>query len=130
MNSISKEIINNLNKRLLTQGIIIEILCGILINEGLVTEDELEDMIQENIESQQDYIDKICRMAWRPQIVVDEYQNFTTFKPYRRRYYTDYVGAVYLHNRSVQQLLRLSVWQGDYYRELASCRIKMQVESG
>ena len=59
MNSISKEIINNLNKRLLTQGIIIEILCGILINEGLVTEDELEDMIQENIESQQDYIDKI-----------------------------------------------------------------------
>jgi len=61
MNSISKEIINNLNKRLLTQGIIIEILCGILINEGLVTEDELEDMIQENIESQQDYIDKTMK---------------------------------------------------------------------
>jgi len=83
--------------------------------------------VERLIKEKQDYIDKICRMAWRPQIVVDEYQNFTTFKPYRRRYYTDYVGAVYLHNRSVQQLLRLSVWQGDYYRELASCRIKMQV---
>lgn len=61
MNSISKEIINNLNKRLITQGIIIETLCDILINEGLVTEDELEDMIRENIESQQDYIDKTMK---------------------------------------------------------------------
>ena len=83
--------------------------------------------VERLIQQKQDYIDKICRMSWRPQIVVDEYKNFTTFKPYRRRYYTDYVGAVYLNNRSVQQLLRLSVWQGDYYRELASCRIKIQV---
>lgn len=86
-----------------------------------------KSQVETLIKQKQDYIDKICRMSWRPQIAVDEYQNFTTFKPYRRRYYTDYVGAVYLNNRSVQQILRLSVWQGDYYRELASSRIKVQL---
>ena len=62
-------------------------------------------------------------------MVCDEYQNFTTFKPYRRRYYTDYVGAVYLKNRAVQRVLRLSVWQGDYYRELGCSRIKVEVSN-
>ena len=80
--------------------------------------------VKQLIKQRQDQIDKMCRMAWRPRIVSDEYQNFTTFKPYRRRYYTDYVGAVYLRNRAIRQILRLSVWQGDYYRELASSRIK------
>ena len=74
--------------------------------------------VENLIRLRQDYIDKTTRMAWRPRLVCDEYQNFTTFKPYRRRYYTDYVGAVYLKNRAVQRVLRLSVWQGDYYREL------------
>jgi len=83
--------------------------------------------VESLIKQRQDYIDRITRMAWRPRLVSDEYQNFTTFKPYRRRYYTDYVGAVYLKNRAVQRILRLSVWQGDYYRELGSSRIKMTV---
>ena len=83
--------------------------------------------VEHLIKVKQDYIDTLTRMAWRPRIKVDEYQNFTTFKPYRRRYYTDYVGAVYLNNRAVQRVLRLSVWQGDYYRELAAARIKFTI---
>ena len=47
------------------------------------------------IRQRQDYIDKVCRHAWRPRLVGEEYLNFTTFKPFRRRYYTDYVGAVF-----------------------------------
>lgn len=85
--------------------------------------------VEHLIKIRQDYIDSICRMAWRPRIVVDEYQNFTTFKPYRRRYYTDYVGAVYLKHGGIQRILRLAVWQGDYYRELGSARIKMTVQN-
>ena len=84
-------------------------------------------LVEDLIRQRQDYIDRTTRMAWRPQLVCDEYKNFTTFKPYRRRYYTDYVGAVYLNNRAIQRVLRLSVWQGDYYRELGSSRIKMAV---
>ena len=90
-----------------------------------LTKSQVETLIREK----QDYIDTVCRMAWRPHLVADEYQNFTTFKPYRRRYYTDYVGAVYLRNRSVQRILRLSVWQGDKYRELGSSVIKIAVKS-
>ena len=85
--------------------------------------------VENLIRLRQDYIDKTTRMAWRPRLVCDEYQNFTTFKPYRRRYYTDYVGAVYLKNRAVQRVLRLSVWQGDYYRELGCSRIKVEVSN-
>ena len=87
-----------------------------------------KEHVENLIKIRQDYIDSITRMAWRPRLISDEYQNFTTFKPYRRRYYTDYVGAVYLKNRAVQRVLRLAVWQGDYYRELASSRICLQVE--
>lgn len=90
-----------------------------------ITKSQVETLIREK----QDYIDQVCRMAWRPRLVSDEYQNFTTFKPYRRRYYTDYVGAVYLRNRSVQRILRLGVWQGDKYRELGSSVIKITVSA-
>ena len=84
--------------------------------------------VEHLIKIRQDYIDSICRMAWRPRIVVDEYQNFTTFKPYRRRYYTDYVGAVYLKHGKIQRILRLGVWRGDYYRELGSARVQVTVK--
>ena len=42
-----------------------------------ITKSQVETLIQRR----QDYIDRICRVAWRPRMVVDEYQNFTTFKP-------------------------------------------------
>ena len=90
-----------------------------------LTKSQVETLIR----SKQDYIDTVCRMSWRPHIVADEYYNFTTFKPYRRRYYTDYVGAVYLRNRSIQRILRLSVWQGDKYRELGASIARLEVKS-
>jgi hypothetical protein len=90
-----------------------------------ITKSQVETLIRRR----QDYIDRICRIAWRPRIVVDEYQNFTTFKPYRRRYYTDYVGAIYLKQRPIQRVLRMGVWQGDKYRELAAARIRLTVAS-
>jgi hypothetical protein len=89
-----------------------------------ITKSQVETLIQRR----QDYIDRICRIAWRPRMVVDEYQNFTTFKPYRRRYYTDYVGAIYLRSRPIQRILRMGVWQGDKYRELAAARIRLVVQ--
>lgn len=88
-----------------------------------------KSQVEELIKRRQDYIDRVCRISWRPRIKVDEYQNFTTFKPYRRRYYTDYVGAVYLRNRPIQRILRMGVWQGDRYRELASSKCKLIVSN-
>jgi hypothetical protein len=90
-----------------------------------LTKSQVETLIREK----QDYIDTVCRQNWRPHIASDQYYNFTTFKPYRRRYYTDYVGAVYLRHRSIQRILRLSVWQGDKYRELGSSIAKFEVKA-
>jgi len=75
----------------------------------------------------QDRIDNMTRNAWRPYLVSAEYINFDTYKPYRRRYYTDYVGTSPLLFRNIQQVLRLELWQGDDYREIgaAECRIKL-----
>lgn len=50
MNSISNRVIKNLNDRILTQNVILQTLMDIILESGLVTEDELESRIQQNIE--------------------------------------------------------------------------------
>ena len=74
--------------------------------------------VEEFIKRVQDRIDNDTHNAWRPTMVHAEYINFDTYKPYRRRYYTDYVGTSPLLFRNVQQVLRIEVWQGDDYRDL------------
>tara|TARA_B100000287_G_scaffold349155_1_gene337623 strand:- start:292 stop:2127 length:1836 start_codon:yes stop_codon:yes gene_type:complete len=73
----------------------------------------------------QDKIDNLTHNAWRPYLVSAEYINFDTYKPYRRRYYTDYVGTTPLLFRNVQQILRLELWQGDDYREIGSAEARL-----
>jgi len=74
----------------------------------------------------QDRIDNLTRNAWRPYLVAAEYINFDTYKPYRRRYYTDYVGTSPLLFRNVQQMLRIELWQGDDYREIAAAEARLK----
>jgi len=84
-------------------------------------------VVEARIKEAQDKIDNLTHNAWRPYLVSAEYINFDTYKPYRRRYYTDYVGTAPLLFRNIQQILRLELWQGDDYREIATAeaRIKM-----
>ena len=63
--------------------------------------------VEDFIKRTQDRIDSEAHNAWRPTMVNAEYINFDTYKPYRRRYYTDYVGTSPLLFRNVQQVLRL-----------------------
>jgi len=83
--------------------------------------------VEDFIKRTQDRIDSETHNAWRPSIVVAEYINFDTYKPYRRRYYTDYVGTAPLLFRNVQQILRLEVWQGDDYRDLAGAEARLEI---
>ena len=94
-------------------------------NERGIKKSAVENLIR----NRQDYIDKVTRHAWRPRLVSEEYANFTTFKPFRRRYYTDYVGAVFMRHGAIQRMLRLGAWQGDYYREMAAARVGLKVEN-
>jgi len=86
-----------------------------------------KDIVNTHIRRIQDRIDNWTHNAWRPYLCVAEYINFDTYKPYRRRYYTDYVGTTPLLYRNVQQMLRIELWQGDNYRELAGAEARVEV---
>ncbi len=85
-----------------------------------------KDKVDSIIRRMQDKIDNLTHNSWRPNLVAAEYINFDTYKPYRRRYYTDYVGTTPLLYRNVQQLLRLELWQGDDYREIGAAEARLK----
>ena len=89
-----------------------------------------KNIVHARIREVQDRIDNYTHNAWRPYLVSAEYINFDTYKPYRRRYYTDYVGTTPLLFRNVQQMLRIELWQGDDYREIcgAEARVAMPAD--
>jgi len=84
-------------------------------------------IVETRIKEVQDKIDNMTHNAWRPYLVSAEFINFDTYKPYRRRYYTDYVGTAPLLFRNVQQILRLELWQGDDYREIAGAEVRVKL---
>jgi len=84
-----------------------------------------KDKVDAIIRRMQDKIDNMTHNSWRPNLVTAEYINFDTYKPYRRRYYTDYVGTTPLLYRNVQQILRLELWQGDDYREIGAAEARI-----
>ena len=83
--------------------------------------------VEQRIKEIQDRIDNITHNAWRPTLVSAEYINFDTYKPYRRRYYVDYVGSTPLLYRNVQQMLRIELWQGEDYREICSAEARVEI---
>lgn len=88
-----------------------------------------KDKVNAIITRMQDKIDNTTHNSWRPNLVTAEYINFDTYKPYRRRYYTDYVGTAPLLFRNVQQILRLELWQGDDYREIGAAEARIKIEN-
>lgn len=100
-------------------------------NTAIFTNGKLRGVTRKHVESlilrHQDRIDNITNNSWRPMLQVAEYKNFDTYKPYRRRYYTDYVGTTPLLFRNVQQVLRLEVWQGQDYKELAAAEVRLKI---
>jgi len=98
-------------------------------NTASFTNGRIRGMTKEKVEAiilrMQDKIDNMTHNSWRPNLVSAEYINFDTYKPYRRRYYTDYVGTTPLLFRNVQQILRLELWQGDDYREIGAAEARI-----
>ena len=86
-----------------------------------------KSIVETRIKEVQDKIDNMTHNAWRPYLVSAEYINFDTYKPYRRRYYTDYVGTAPLLFRNIQQMLRIELWQGDDYREICGAEVRIKI---
>ena len=59
MNLTSRELIKNLNERLFTQSAVIETLCELLVEKEVVTHDELEKLIFDNIKTRKNELDSL-----------------------------------------------------------------------
>ena len=59
MNLTSKEIIKNLNERLFNQSTVIETLCELLVDKKVVTHDELETLIYNNMETRKNELKEL-----------------------------------------------------------------------
>jgi hypothetical protein len=105
---------------------------GYVQNQASFTNGRTRGMTKDKVEhiilKMQDRIDNLTRNAWRPYLVAAEFINFDTYKPYRRRYYTDYVGTTPLLFRNIQQMLRIELWQGDDYREIAAAEARIKFD--
>ena len=76
-------------------------------------------------------IDDTTKTSFRPVIYSDEYHNFEFSRlPYQpMAYYIDYVGFVQLDHSNVRKILRLEVWQGNNYVDLASATATVSLSS-
>ena len=68
----------------------------------------------------EDYIDTKTGVSYRPITYIDEYHDFDFRGGRYPRFWSDYVGFVQLNNPHIQKVLKLEVWQGSSWTELAS----------
>lgn len=81
MTSISKLAIKNLNDRILTQNIIMQTLMDIILENGLVTEKELESRIRKNIESMESTLIQLREDSSEESKITEEELNGLYFGP-------------------------------------------------
>jgi len=88
--------------------------------------------VGELIRRAEDYIDEFTRESWRPTIIENEYHDFDfdLFRMYSLNAnwrYRDYVGFIRLNHEHVRKILRLSVWRGSLWEELAGSKATITI---
>jgi hypothetical protein len=84
--------------------------------------------IGEYIKRVESYIDIKTANSFRPLLFEDEVHDFQfTGRTYSNRYYHDYVGFVQLDRPNIRKVLRLEVWQGNHWKNLASASASITV---
>lgn len=80
------------------------------------------------IKRAEEKIDDATKNSYRP-ITHQEYHSFEAFRMshYPIRRYKDYVGFIQLANAKVQKIIRLEVWQGNSYRDMASATATLKI---
>tara|TARA_R110000744_G_scaffold375_3_gene1438 strand:- start:46885 stop:47985 length:1101 start_codon:yes stop_codon:yes gene_type:complete len=86
--------------------------------------------IGEIIRRVEDLVDTKCARAWRPIIYKNEYHNFELGMLRRgggSSNYRDYVGICKLDNTNIRKILRLEVWKGNTWEDLASATANLTI---
>lgn len=76
MNLISKKVIQNLNNRLLTQSIIMQNLVDIILENGLISEEDLEKRIKKDVEELTNTLDNLQENSSDNEDFVEELEGF------------------------------------------------------
>jgi len=81
------------------------------------------------IKRTEDFVDEITDNSWRPITYSDEYHNFTFSGLHWNvpLYWNDYVGFVQLHAPYIRKMVRLEVWQGNAWLDLASSTAEITI---
>lgn len=81
------------------------------------------------IKKAEERVDDIVGHSYRPVIHSNEFYGFEAFNhgAYPVHRFKDYVGFVQLERPRVQKIVRLEVWQGDKYVDLASATAKVKM---
>lgn len=59
MSLTSEEILKNFNERLLSQNVVIQTLCDLVVEAGIISENELEELIEDNLKITEEELDKL-----------------------------------------------------------------------
>ena len=83
------------------------------------------------IKRAEERVDDVVGHSYRPVIYHHEFHGFEAFKmgAYPVNRFKDYIGFVQLERPDVQKIVRLEVWQGTEYVDLASASAKIKVPS-
>lgn len=76
MNLISKKVIQNLNNRLLTQSIIMQNLVDIILENGLISEKDLEKRIKKDIKELTNTLDNLQENSSDNEDFLEELEGF------------------------------------------------------
>ena len=78
----------------------------------------------------EDYIDEITDNSWRPIMYINEVHNFN-FSGILLNYplyWNDYVGFIQLHSPYNRKMVRLEVWHGNSWTDLASATASVTID--
>ena len=100
-----------------TTGVKVAALLGIsdFTTSTSPTKAEIGDIIRRC----EDYIDEITNCSWRENIAENEFHDFKLdYSTYN--FYDDYRGKIRLHNEDIRKVIRIAIWDGSVYDDIAS----------
>lgn len=86
-------------------------------------------MVGDLIKRAEDRVDSTTKLSWRPLIYQNEFHSFDSINrsAYPLTSWKNYIGFIQLDHRKVQKVVRLEVWQGSSYKDIASATAKVIV---
>jgi hypothetical protein len=100
-----------------TTGVKVAALLGIsdFTTSTSPTKAEIGDIIRRC----EDYIDEITNCSWRENKVENEFHDFQ-WTAALKLIWDDYRGKIRLHNEDIRKIIRIAIWDGSIYKDIAS----------